>query len=84
MADIKICDRCGKKIEYRRGLAMFKPIFIHSLFNIKLFQRQCLGDCKFKEIKMDLCEDCSNKLVWFMEGAELDLGEKTEETVEVQ
>ena len=79
MADIKICDRCGKKIEDRRGKAMFKPIFIYSLFDMELFQRQCLGDCKFKDIKMDLCEDCSNKLVCFLNGTELDIPEPSDE-----
>lgn len=74
MADvtIKICDRCKKEIKDRRGIAVFEPVFIRSIFSVELFRRGLYGGCdKFRKNQFDFCEDCSNKLMWFIEGAEL-------------
>jgi hypothetical protein len=85
MADVtvKICDRCKKEIKDRRGIAVYEPIFIRSILSLDLFRRSRYGwPDRFDKRQCDLCEDCSNKLVWFLEGAELDLGENPEETGE--
>ena len=83
MADItmKICDRCKKEIEQRRGIAVFEPVFIRSILSLELFRtgpysRQGM----FCKNQFDLCEECSNKLVWFLDGTELVVGTPVEET----
>ena len=76
MADVtmKICDRCKKEIKDRRGIAVYEPVFIRSILSIALFRKSLLGFSDlFQENKFDLCEDCSNKLVRFLNGAELEL-----------
>lgn len=82
MADVtvKICDRCKKTIEKRRGRALYRPIFQRGFLDLDLFKPGTWGDVKFIEHNMDLCEDCSNKLVWFLEGTELDIPEPSEAT----
>lgn len=77
MADvsIRICDRCKKQIEARRGVAIYEPIFVQSIIRLDLFRKSTWLDDRFKKMTMDLCEECSNKLVWFLEGAELAMGE---------
>ena len=84
MADvtIKVCDRCKRKIEERRGRATFEPRFISSVFKLELIKTHpYYGWNKFKTFSVDLCEECSNELVWFLEGAPLDVS-KPEETIE--
>ena len=80
MADIKICDRCGNKIVDRRGVAIYRPLFRQALIKLKLFKPGFYDEILFKDMTMDLCEDCSNKLVWFLEGTELDIPEPSETT----
>ena len=78
MADVtvKICDRCRKEIAEKRGIAVFEPIFIRSILSLECLRKAMWGTSRFRSDKYDLCEECSNKLVWFMEGAELVLDEE--------
>lgn len=87
MADvtIKVCDRCKKTIEDRSGLAVFQPVFIRSIFRLDLFRNHpYFGRDRFKQFNVDLCENCSNELVWFLEGAPLDVSKPEETTEEVK
>lgn len=83
MADvtIKICDRCKKEIENRRGVAMYEPKFIQSVIRLDLFRKGTWPwyDDKFKQMHSDLCEECSNKLVWFLEGCELAMDQESDQ-----
>lgn len=58
MADVKICDRCGKKIE-TTGVW---PIYIKHY--------RCILDMEDQDYKYssDLCGSCTKKLFEFMEG----------------
>ena len=83
MSTVKLCDRCNKKISYRRSVAFFKPIFINAALNVSMFREgiNIGGDglgVKFDDRQFDLCEDCTNKFVRFMDGAELVLDEVVE------
>lgn len=87
MADvtIKVCDRCKREIGDRSGLALYGPVLLRSVFNLKLFKKHpYYGRDKFKEFSVDLCEECSNELVWFLEGAPLDVSKPEETTEEVK
>lgn len=75
----KICDRCKKEITERRGVAVFEPIFIRSILGLELIRKGMYYPDRFYKKTLDLCEECSNKLVWFIEGAELYMGESERE-----
>ena len=68
MADVKICDRCGKKLTDERGLFNLKPN--RYTLRMALFKRPdswySKPDCIRTE--HDLCIDCTTKLAEWMEG----------------
>lgn len=84
MSTVKLCDRCNKKVSYRRSVAFFKPIFINAALNVSMFREgiNIGGDglgVKFDERQFDLCEDCTNKFIRFMDGAELVINAQAED-----
>ena len=58
MADVKICDRCGKKVE-QTGVW---PIYI------KHYRSILEMEDKDYEYSSDLCGSCTKKLFEFMKG----------------
>jgi predicted amidophosphoribosyltransferase len=64
MADVKICDRCGKTISKSNNILRnaFKAHY-YSLFNPDL-SRDLISN-------WDLCDDCGKKLERFLKGEEL-------------
>lgn len=81
---VKICDRCKKEIKDRHGIAVYEPIFIRSVLSMSFFRRGLYGFDKFRKNTVDLCEECSNKLVWFIEGAELLLEESVDTNTQTE
>lgn len=74
---MRICDRCKKEIKDRKGILVFEPS--GSFITLELFRKSGWGFDKFHKFTADLCEDCSNKLVWFLDGVELEDMENKEE-----
>jgi hypothetical protein len=66
MADVKICDRCGKKIELR-----IWPVYIKHYRSILDME-----DLDYN-YTYDLCGSCNDKLFEFMKG-DLDESNKSE------
>lgn len=72
MANINICDRCGAKIGSRRGLIRYKPELAKAKIDFSIFSYMFDVERKLKTYECDLCEDCSNKFVQFIEGTDTD------------
>ena len=63
MADVKICDRCGKTIVATAAQRLTCATWRYSLFSPDL--------SRGLQSNWDLCRDCGNKLERFLEGEEL-------------
>ena len=63
MADVKICDRCGKTIVATKLQSFGFGSWRYSIFDCNA-ERQTF-------YKHDLCTDCGDKLVRFLKGEEL-------------
>ena len=65
MADIKICDKCGKKLTYKKHLLFLKPS-VRKL-NVRLFSSDPWNIIDSgKARSFDLCDDCANELSEFL------------------
>lgn len=64
MADVKICDRCGKTIE-----ATTAQTYGFGAWRYSLFARSKLSQATVCDY--DLCTDCGMKLARFLNGEEL-------------
>lgn len=62
MADVKICDRCGKTIKGGKALFNTFTAWRYSLFS---------PDVRGGSCNWDLCVDCGTKLHRFLNGDEL-------------
>lgn len=63
MADVKICDRCGKTIDDHRVRRNVFKAWRYSLFSPDI-SHALISD-------WDLCHDCGTKLERFLKGEEL-------------
>lgn len=63
MADVKICDRCGKTIA---PTTLQKIAYIAYRYSIR-----DRNHCYSTSFDCDLCSDCGTKLIKFLNGAEL-------------
>lgn len=65
MADIKICDKCGKPLTYRQNLLFLKPS-VRKL-NVQLFRHDPWNFIDAGKTRMlELCDDCANELSEFL------------------
>ena len=64
MADVKICDRCGKKIEADN---IFKKVG----FGAWRYSIFCPDVSTKSYYDYDLCSDCGDKLAKFFNGADI-------------
>ena len=65
MADVKICDRCGKTIVDRKVRRNVFKAYYYSLFSPDISRE--FHSC------WDLCVDCGKKLEQFLKDVEFDL-----------
>lgn len=70
MADVKICDRCGKQLDTERATTWFTPVVNRCIFNVSLFKGRRWGYDDITETKHDLCVDCTKKLADWLECGE--------------
>ena len=63
MADVKICDRCGKTIAASTATSWGFGAWRYSLFRRNSSQMTCY--------EFDVCTDCGEKLARFLKGEEL-------------
>ena len=73
MADVKICDRCGKRLDEDRMTFSLNPepkrfVLSAILFKISRHSWSCLPD--MVTTNHDLCIDCVTKLAEWMENKE--------------
>lgn len=68
MADVKICDRCKKILTDKRAHISRKPE--KHQFRIEIFKWR--DSYRTSCTDHDLCEDCTQKLVNFLEGKSVD------------
>lgn len=74
MADVKICDRCGKTIVANAVQSIGFGVWRYSLFNPNVSHKT--------HSDWDLCTDCGKKLERFLKGDELVIdAQKTDQTV---
>lgn len=67
MADVKVCDRCGKRLTEDRSIFSLTPN--RYTLNVTLFKqsRSYSGIPSVKNTAHDLCIDCTGKLAEWME-----------------
>ena len=68
MADVKICDRCGKTIAATTAQTFGFGAWRYSLFSRSKWSQATVAD-------WDLCTDCGEKLSRFLKGEEEPLTE---------
>ena len=78
MADVKVCDRCCKVLDTPRGLISFKPVKHHKL-QVEVFNKSRYDweDYRKTNTNHDLCDNCTKKLIEFLEGKSVDAIENT-------
>lgn len=65
MADIKICDKCGKRLGYRKNLLFLKPS-VRKL-TVQLYKSDPWNIIDSGKSRMfELCDDCANELSEFL------------------
>ena len=70
MADVKVCDRCGKRLTDERSTFNVKPITTRFVLSATLFKKPRYGWEKTLDIvntQHDLCMDCTVKLSDWMQ-----------------
>ena len=69
MADVKICDRCGKRLDDNRSTFRLTPEPAKRyILKVKLFRgKDGWGIPKSVETSHDLCIDCTGKLAEWLE-----------------
>lgn len=78
MADVKVCDRCGKRLTDERMKFSVKPVTTRYVMKATLFKRsgyRLYGGPDLVNTEHDLCINCATKLAEWMENGET---EKTE------
>ncbi len=73
MADVKICDRCGKKLTEERMSFNLKPANKGFILNATLFKKPRYNWDRLPDMintNHDLCIDCATKLAEWMENGE--------------
>ncbi len=78
MADVKVCDRCCKVLGHTRALIGLKPVKRNALM-IEIFKKDKYVSGEYRKActNHDLCEDCTNKLVEFLEGKAVEAVRRT-------
>lgn len=70
MADVKVCDRCGKRLTDERMSFNLKPVTTRFILNATLFKKPRYSWEKIPGIintEHDLCIDCATDLAEWME-----------------
>lgn len=72
MADVKICDRCGKQLDTERATTWFTPVVNRCILNVSLFKKpRYFGHENIIDTRTtDLCIDCTKKLAEWLERGE--------------
>lgn len=70
MADVKMCDRCGKTFNTKRQFIVIEPV--RYILGVETTKRLWGGDVKDCHEYFDLCNDCFNELRRFIYGAATD------------
>lgn len=65
MADVKICDRCGKKLSEKHSILNIKPV--RYIFGVAVFKDTCFGKRVIENNSFDFCENCTKDFVGFLE-----------------
>lgn len=73
MANVKLCDRCGKRVDNILRPVVMTPV----QYSMKL-------ETPYFSYEYDLCKDCGSKLSRFMDGAELMPGHSEDTGEDVQ
>lgn len=75
MADVKVCDRCGKRLAEERMTFSLKPVNTRFILSATLFKPNAYwATDRTVNTTHDLCIDCATKLSDWMQSVE------TEET----
>lgn len=72
MADVKVCDRCGKRLTEERMEFNLKPVTVRYKLSAVLFKKSrysYYGEDKV-ETQHDLCVECAGKLSDWMQSVE--------------
>ena len=69
MADVKVCDRCGKRLTEERMEFNLKPVTVRYKLSAVLFKKRslCWYDDEKVETQHDLCVECAGKLSDWMQ-----------------
>ena len=71
MADVKICDRCGKRLGEERAMISFTPIVNRCILNVSLIKKsRYWGHDNITNTAHDLCMGCTKKLAEWLEYGE--------------
>lgn len=72
MADVKVCDRCGKRLTEERMEFNLKPVIMRYKLSAVLFKKRSLRwyDDEKVETQHDLCVECAGKLSDWMQSGE--------------
>ena len=62
---IRVCDRCGKYIEYRGWTARIKGLRFRKIFMRKIFNGNPDG-CSYSDWHIELCAECTCKFEEFL------------------
>jgi hypothetical protein len=71
MADVKICDRCGKRLGEERAVISFMPVTSRCVLNVSLIKKpRAWGYDNITNTSHDLCINCTKKLAECLEYGE--------------
>jgi hypothetical protein len=68
MANVKVCDRCGKKLIDKQSLLSLKAVRYR--LGVEVLEKMRYYDTmrRIDYSELDFCEECTNKLVDFIDG----------------
>ena len=74
MADVKVCDRCGKRLTEERMIFNLKPVNARFILNTTLFKpNEYWSTDRVVTKEHDLCMDCVKKLSNWMQSGETEV-----------